>query len=411
MGNVLTLKERNTNDGNSGSCRKGIRGKMRKEIERDMERTMGTGRKNELGRMIGKKSERAGKRRRGNVWKGNWAAGAAVMMTFSLGMGVLADEPTSLVVGNTGNSIKAAMVVLASEMGYYEEEGLDMSFESIASLNDGLTAIDTGKIDILPLGIIPTVTFVSQGSDFVIFGGTISEGSQAVVTEENKDTIKDLTDYEGKTIACVRPETGHMIMEKLIRDAGVDMDTVEFVEMDGFQSVIEAVSKGTADVGFVNSGFGQVAEQQGLHIAMNVGDYAPDAVCCRQTTSGKVIEEKRDALVKFEVANLRAMKLARDDKETTIQKLMDFSGQSEEYVDYCVYADVMKISMDPAKNRIQDFYEVMDSNGDIPENSQWDIDKAVDTTIYEDALEEMMEREPEEQMWQDLMEAFEENNG
>ena len=53
----------------------------------------------------------------------------------------------------------------------------------------------------------------------------------------------------------------------------------------------------------------------------------------------------------------------------------------------------------------------MDSNGDIPENSQWDIDKAVDTTIYEDALEEMMEREPEEQMWQDLMEAFEENNG
>ena len=143
------------------------------------------------------------------------------------------------------------MVVLASEMGYYEEEGLDVSFESIASLNDGLTAIDTGKIDILPLGIIPTVTFVSQGSDFVIFGGTISEGSQAVVTEENKDTIKDLTDYEGKTIACVRPETGHMIMEKLIRMPEVDMDTVEFVEMDGFQSVIEAVSKGTADVGFV----------------------------------------------------------------------------------------------------------------------------------------------------------------
>lgn len=31
MGNVLTLKERNTNDGNSGSCRKGIQEKrMRK---------------------------------------------------------------------------------------------------------------------------------------------------------------------------------------------------------------------------------------------------------------------------------------------------------------------------------------------------------------------------------------------
>lgn len=323
---------------------------------------------------------------------------------------VQAAEENSLVVGNMGDSIKAAMVVLASEMGYYEEEGLDVSFENIADLNDGLTAIDLGKIDILPMGIIPTVTFISQGSDFVIYGGTIAEGSQAVVTEENKDTISDMGDFEGKTIACVRPETGHMIAESLIRETGADMETVNFVEMDGFQSVIEAVKKGTADVGFVNSGFGQVAEQQGLVVAFNVGEFAPDAVCCRQTTSKKVIEEKRDALVKFQIANLRAMELAKNDKETTIQKLMDYSGQSEEYVDYCIYADVMKISMDPAKNRIQDFYEVMESNGDIPQDSQWNLDEAVDSTIYEEALNTMMEREPEEALWQELQTQFEENN-
>ena len=165
-----------------------------------------------------------------------------------LGANVQAEE-NSLVVANMGNSIKAAMVVLASEMGYYEEEGLDVSFENIADLNAGLTAIDLGKADILPLGVIPSVTFISQGSDFVIFGGTIAEGSQAVVTQENEDTIHEMKDFAGKTIACVRPETGHMIAENLIREAGVDMETVEFVEMDGFQSVIEAVSKGTADVG------------------------------------------------------------------------------------------------------------------------------------------------------------------
>lgn len=320
-------------------------------------------------------------------------------------------DANSLVVANMGTSIKAAMVVLASEMGYYEEEGLNVTFENVADLNAGLTAIELGKVDILPMGVIPTITFASQGSDLVIYGGTIAEGSQAVVTEANKDTINEIKDFAGKKIACVRPETGHMIAESLMRDAGIDVDKdVEFIEMDGFQSVIEAVMKGQADVGFVNSGFGQVAEQQGLIVALNVGEVAPNAVCCRQTTSGDVIANKRDALVKFQIANLRAYKLAMEDKETAIAKLVAFSGQSEEYVDYCLYADVMKITMDPAKNRVQDFYEDMKQNGDIPEDSQWDVEKNVDTTIYKDALEEMISRYPDDQKFQDMMSEFDGNN-
>ena len=43
----------------------------------------------------------------------------------------------SLRVAQMGTSIKAAMVVLANEMGYYAEEGLDVTFEPINNLNDG----------------------------------------------------------------------------------------------------------------------------------------------------------------------------------------------------------------------------------------------------------------------------------
>lgn len=317
----------------------------------------------------------------------------------------------SLIVGNSGTSIKAAMTVLANEMGYYQEEGVDVTFENISDLNAGLTAIETNKMDILPMGIIPTVTFASQGSDFVIFGGTIAEGSQAVVTAENAETIQDITDFSGKTVACVRPETGHMIAENLMREAGVDVDNeVTFVELDGFQSVIEAVSKGDADVGFVNSGFGQIAESQGLVVAMNVGDLAPNAVCCRQTTSQAVIDTKRDALVKYMIANLRAYQLYLEDPETAIDKLVAFSGQSEEYVDYCLYEQVMIITLDPAKNRVQDFYQVMVANGDISPDSNWDIHKNVDSSIYKEALDEMARRYPDESVWQELLTAYIENN-
>ena len=210
----------------------------------------------------------------------------------------------SLRVAQMGTSIKAAMVVLANEMGYYAEEGLDVTFEPINNLNDGITAILGGSLDILPFGVIPTCTFVAQGADLTVIGGTIAEGSECVMTPENAATYTDgdLTWFAGKRVACVRPETGHMIMMQKIAQAGVDMTTVKFVELDGFQSVVEAVLKGEADVGFVNSGFGQNAKTQGLEVPFLVGDLVivfgqsyQTAMCLPVQLSG--LEKRRHRMI------------------------------------------------------------------------------------------------------------------
>ena len=318
----------------------------------------------------------------------------------------------TLRVGQMGTSIKAAMVVLANEMGYYDEEGLTVTLEPINNLNDGITAILGGSLDILPFGVIPTCTFVSQGADLSVIGGTIAEGSECIMTPESAASYSsgNLTWFSGKTIACMRPETGHMIMMKKMAEAGVDMSTVKFVELDGFQSVEEAVFKGEADAGFVNSGFGQNAKAQGLTVPFLVGEYAPNAVCCRQTALKSNVEKNRDAYVRFEIANLRAMMLMLTDEETTVSKLTAYSGLDEQYVRNCIYDGVMKISMDPAAKRVQEFYEVMQANGDIPADSEYDMNDHVDATIYYDALTAVMERYPTFSGWQDMMDAYKENN-
>lgn len=315
-----------------------------------------------------------------------------------------------LSVGQMGTGIKAAMVVLAHEMGYYEEEGLNVELTQISTLNDGLTAITLGKLDVLPFGVIPTCTFIAQGADLTVIGGTIAEGSACVALPEREEEFRDIQNFAGKTVACVRAETGHMMMKDQMRQAGVDMSTVTFVELDGFQSVVEAVLKGTADVGFVNSGFEQNAVTQGLVVPFFVGEYTPDNVCCRQTTSGAVIEEKRPALVRFEVANLRAMKLMYDDPETTIATLAAFSGQSEDYVKYCIYDGCMKISMDPAKNRVVEFFDVMKANGDIGADVENTMADHVDASIYLDALNIVLERYPDDVHFQEMLEAYDANN-
>ncbi len=319
-------------------------------------------------------------------------------------------ETVTLKVGMLGKDIKTACIILARELGYFEEENLDVQFETVNSLPDGLTAVSMDKLDILPYGVIPSCSYISQGTDVVIFGGTISEGSEGITKEEESYT--ELSQFEGRTIACFRMETGHMILKGLLREAGVN---AEFVYLDSQQSIVEAVNKGEADIGMVNSGYGYVAEQGGAHVAFQVGDFESDFPCCRQTASRTAVNEKRDALVRFEMAALRAYATYLNDKETTIAALTAYSGQDEAYVEAVMYGsgeydNAMIVSLDPNKKKVSDFYEVMKENGDISADTKYDINDYIDTSIYEDALKALIEEDNDKELYEQLLAEFEDNN-
>lgn len=320
------------------------------------------------------------------------------------------DEVVTLKVGMIGKDIKTACIIMAKELGYFDEAGVDVQFEKVNSLPDGLTAVSMDKLDILPYGSIPSCSFISQGIDVVIFGGTISEGSEGVTKDDVKYT--DLKQFEGKKIACFRMETGHMVLKGLLRDAGVKAD---FIYMDSQQSIVEAVNKGEADIGMVNSGFGYVAMQSGLHVGFQVGDFESNFPCCRQTASRTAVNDKRDALVRFEMAALRAYDTFLNDKETAIKTLAAYCGQDESYVEAIMYGtadydNAMIVSLDPNRKKVADFYEVMKGNEDIDPETPYDINDYIDTTIYEDALKNMIKIGDNKDLYEKLLTEYEENN-
>lgn len=319
-------------------------------------------------------------------------------------------ERVTLKVGMIGKDIKTACIILANQLGYFEEENLDVQFETVNSLPDGLTAVSMDKLDILPYGVIPSCSYISQGTDVVIFGGTISEGSEGVVADGTKYT--ELSQFEGKKIACFRMETGHMVLKGLLREAGVNAD---FIYMDSQQSIVEAVKKGETDIGMVNSGFGYVAKQSGLEIGFQVGDFESDFPCCRQTASRTAVNEKRDGLVRFEKAALRAYATYMNDHEAAIAALVEYSGQDAAYVEAIMYGtedydNAMIVSLDPNRAKVSDFYEVMKANGDIDAETTYDINDNIDTTIYEDALKALIDEGENKEMYEQLLTEFEANN-
>lgn len=322
----------------------------------------------------------------------------------------------TLKVAMLGKDIKTACVILAQRLGYFEEEGVNVEFEQVSSLPEALTAVSKGQLDVLPYGAIPSCSFISQGTDVVIFGGTISEGSEAITLPEHAQDYTTAEDFRGKKIGCFRMETGHMVMKGYLREAGLDLnEDVEFIYLDSQASIMEAVSKGEVDLGFVNSGYGYICKQGGLSVAFQAGDFVEDFPCCRQTTSRASLENKKDALVKFETALLRACAVYQNDPDTTVKELQAYCGMDEDYVRAILYGsedydNAMIISLDPNKDKMEDFYEVMKANGDIDAGTTYEIADYIDTDVYYTALETVMERGENTQMYQELMDAFESSN-
>lgn len=90
-----------------------------------------------------------------------------------------------------GKDSKIAAIILALKKGYYEEEKLNVATQTVSGgFPEAMPALSNGTADVLPFGSIPSCTYIGQGDDLVIFGGTVADGSECVTLIENKDAYK-----------------------------------------------------------------------------------------------------------------------------------------------------------------------------------------------------------------------------
>ena len=119
--------------------------------------------------------------------------------------------------------------------------------------------------------------------------------------------------------------------------------------------------------------------------------------------------------MRFEMAVLRGYATFVNDTQTSIDALVKYSGQDAAYVEAIMYGtdtyrNAMKVSLDPNRKKVADFYEVMKGNGDIDANTQYDINDSIDTSIYQDALTYLIAEGENKELYEQLLEEFEANN-
>lgn len=349
---------------------------------------------------------------------------------------VTQDKGTLKVSFMTGN-IRIAINILALEKGYFAEEGVTVEPVNIGG-QDALTAINGSddQLDILNTGFVPDLQAIGSGYDITVIGGTAVEGGAVIAKSGNTaayqdaSTIINLDAVKEARLGFVRNEASWVITRQYLLDNGVSEEEIAAIEDEAngnisyYQdetAVAQAVQKGEVDLGFLPMEYALLyGDAYELEVVTPAGSLQENYVCCREVTSPAKLAEKHDAFVAYETARIRAFdyyKQGENDeaiKQDVVDTVANYSGKEADYVETYLYGGVTKYATGPNTKGIVKYVQAATNSGLLAsagvDFSTYDITQNIDVSAYEEAINALVEREPDNQTYAELLTQFEADN-
>ncbi len=203
-------------------------------------------------------------------------------------------------------SVQFAQFYLADEAGYYDEAGLDVTFQNKID-PELITLLAQGSVDVGIGDGTSVIPAVSQGIP-VLYGATIYARNPNVVFSLAESGIESVSDLAGKSVGIPgRYGSSWIALQAMLASAGLTPDDLEIVTYPDFgQGVAVAEGQVDAATGFATNEPVQLRLQGRDVNELQAPDDAqlpgPGLVVGRDT-----LDSKGDALRAFTAATVRAM--------------------------------------------------------------------------------------------------------
>ena len=306
-------------------------------------------------------------------------------------------------------SFKSSLSTIAYVKGFFEEEGVNVNLVNLQSSADSLVALQEGKIDVNPLGITNTIQAIEDGEGgVVIIGGSAQAGGIIITTPENADKFKDLNNWKGATWATGRSYTGDFVVRHYLSEIGIDSNVdVSSVDLGDNLSIIQSVSKGEADVGYITADGARTALDYGLELITDVDDIEHAYPCCRISSTQNAVDTKGDQLVAYLRAVIRAYDFILTNPDETIKIFTDLTSQDEDYVRDVLYGDFASAYVpDPARQKVLNFSQYLLEAQAL--SSTDGIKEAINVDLYKKALDQILTKYPDNENYKTLLEIYNE---
>lgn len=301
------------------------------------------------------------------------------------------------------------LIFVAKEQGFFADQGLNVELSSFTNSADGTNAIIAKKIDVGGFGLAPLI-FISKGVNETIIGGQMGEGAAVFTTPEKASQFKDLQSFKGKTVATVRAASGDIHFRGALQDAGLDLKKdLTIQELASPAAVVEALKSGKVDAGVLWTPYTETAPNQGLVLLWYTDQYYPKHPCCRIAVLTEELNANRDTFVSYEKALIRAYKFTKSNPDETLTAVAKYVQINQTDLSNAINSPHFYISPDPNTKAIEKTYDLMKSIGYI--NTTVNIDDHVDSTVYKQALDELIQQNPNDSVYQQLLADYQTQNG
>ena len=323
-----------------------------------------------------------------------------------------AEDEYEITVG-LSQSAGGTLVDIAYQEGYFEEENLKVDRVGFANSADGLNALQAGKVDVgVSFGTAGPLTFIANGSDFSIIGGHLEGGHPILTKKENAGQYTSLESYKGKKVGTIRIFTSDIVFRSALENAGIDWkNDLEIIEFKTGAMLLEAVASGKVDVAVSANSFYAQATDMGLEAVAWSNDLQEGHVCCRVVTRSELLaEDDGEAYKRFLKALIKAERKKIEEPQVAVTAAKEYMKVDDKVINTIVNEGHSNYSSDPSKEKVEQMWEQMKSIGYVENVDDIDVNDYVNVDLYERALNELIDENPEDSYYKEQLVRFNEQN-
>ena len=297
----------------------------------------------------------------------------AVLILLVLAPSIYAEERVKLRVSSAAKTLGYGPLWIASRMGFFDRQALDVDLVVIRASDVGIQALAGGSLEIAGSSADAPIAAVEKGLDLVMVGGIINGLTQSIMAAKKFKTYNDL---RGATFGAISLTSGvTFALRQVLKLKGLEYPRdYKLLVIGGTPQTYAALVAGAIDAAALSLPVNYAAEEQGFNEIGRFVDVMPNYQLAALSVQRSWGEKHRPVLVRVMRAMAQTMRWIHQNKEPAanyLAKEMNLKPEHarrgwEFYTTTKMWHPDGDLNLEGLQNVTQIFWEQSQAKGAVP---------------------------------------------
>jgi ABC-type nitrate/sulfonate/bicarbonate transport system substrate-binding protein len=231
-----------------------------------------------------------------------------------------AQEKTKLRVSSATKTLGYGPLWIASKMGFFDRQGLDVDLVVIRASDVGIQALAGGSLDIAGSAADAPVAATEKGLDLVMIGGIINGLTQSIMAAKKYKTYSEL---RGATFGAISLTSGvTFALRHVLKAKGLEYPRdYKLLVIGGSPQTYAALAAGQIDAAALSLPLNYAAEEMGFNEIGKFVDVIPNYQLAALSVKRSWAEKNKPVLVRFMRSMAQTYRWIYQNKEPAVDFL------------------------------------------------------------------------------------------